>query len=239
MNPLSHESVNTFQGETILNTIATIPEAGIWILGHLCIVIITNNYHSKQITMTTAALFKNTSSTPVEALKKTGLDFSTIYIQFADKVYSKCLSMLKDEYLAEDLSQEIFMKIFMNMSRFENKSKFSTWVYAITHNSCVDFLRRKNRKKKLEALRKESVRLHQPEETPAFRLKEMKSKELHNIMKNISFSEEEILRMKYELGMSIKDIAQELGKTESAVKMKILRAKTKARKVKLDLFSKN
>ena len=186
-----------------------------------------------------AAAAINDSTFLAGAVNKTGLDFRSIYDQYSSKIYSKCLSMLRNETLAEDVSQEIFMKIYLNLSRFENKSKFSTWVYAITHNSCIDYLRRKKRKKSREEEEKAFFNEKINSEIGGPERIEKKSAELNQVMSSISFCEEEILRMKYELDMSIRDIAIELDKTESAVKMKILRAKNKARKVRLELFSNN
>ncbi len=181
----------------------------------------------------------NESTLAAGAFKKASLDFRTIYDQYGGKIYGKCLKMLKDESAAEDVSQDIFMKIYLNLPKFEKKSKFSTWVYAITHNSCIDYLRRKKRNKKQEEQRKVYISRQGRPEQGLVEINEKKSAELKQVMDQISFSEEEILRMKYELGMSIRDIANELDKTESAVKMKILRAKNKARKVKIELFSNN
>lgn len=186
-----------------------------------------------------AAATMNETTLAAGVIKKAGLDFRAIYDQYAAKIYSKCLKMLRDEFAAEDVCQEIFMKIYLNLSNFEKKSKFSTWVYAITHNSCIDYLRRNKRKKNQEEQRKIYLTQQGITEQGASDRNEKKSAELNKVMSEISFGEEEILRMKYELGMSIRDIAQELDKTESAVKMKILRAKNKARKVRIELFSNN
>ena len=147
--------------------------------------------------------------------------------------------MLRDECAAEDVSQDIFMKIYLNLPKFEKKSKFSTWIYAITHNCCIDYLRRSKRKKSQEEQRVVYLNRQGYQDQGEPERNERKSEELNQVMSRISFGEEEILRMKYELDMSIRDIAQELDKTESAVKMKILRAKNKARKVKIELFRNN
>ena len=100
-------------------------------------------------------------------------------------------------------------------------------------------MRRKKRKKSQEEQEKAFFSEKINVEAGGSERIEKKSAELNQVMSSISFCEEEILRMKYELSMSIRDIAAELGKTESAVKMKILRAKNKARKVRFELFSHN
>ena len=70
--------------------------------------------------------------------------FSLLYSRYAPKIFSKCITMLRDEALAQDATQEIFMKIFLNLAKFGEKAKFSTWVYSITYNYCIDYIRRKN-----------------------------------------------------------------------------------------------
>ncbi len=189
--------------------------------------------------MITAYSYDQKKAASTGALKKLGLDFGSIHKQYVGKIYHKCKIMLKDENAAEDLTQEIFIKIFLNFSGFESKSKFSTWVYAITHNSCIDFLRKKNRRKDREEKSKQLMERQAKLEEVDPVEQERRSEKINAILANISFSEEEILRMKYELDMSIRDIAEELDKSESAVKMKILRAKQKARKIKLEMFSDN
>ncbi len=222
---------------TILNTSATIAEACLCHYIHLCVVSFLKN--SKQPKMITAYSYEQKTRLPSRGRNKPGLDFGSIYEQYGGKIYHKCKLMLKDESAAEDLTQEIFIKIFLNLAGFENKSKFSTWVYAITHNSCIDFLRKKRRRKNREETRKQIMKQGAvlAETDPV--MMEKKSEKVNTILARLSFSEEEILRMKYELNMSIRDIAAELDKSESAVKMKILRAKKKARKIKLETFSDN
>ena len=58
--------------------------------------------------------------------------FSVLYERYSGKVYGKCLTLLGDSALAQDATQEIFTKIFLNLARFNEKAKFSTWIYSIT-----------------------------------------------------------------------------------------------------------
>lgn len=144
--------------------------------------------------------------------------------------------MLKDEALAQDATQEIFTKIFLNLSRFAEKSKFSTWVYSITYNYCIDFLRRK--KKQIDIFSDEMEKLPElaDEETSDKELLEMEIDKLKTVLDNIPPGDRAILLMKYQDEMSIKEIADILDKTESAIKMKIKRAKAKAQDAKREIF---
>ncbi|MDV7398667.1 sigma factor, partial [Arthrospira platensis SPKY1] len=51
--------------------------------------------------------------------------FNVLYDKYASKVYSRCISLLKDVQLAQDATQEIFVKIFLNLSKFNERSQFS------------------------------------------------------------------------------------------------------------------
>ena len=166
------------------------------------------------------------------------LCFGLLYDRYSAKVYSKCISLLKDESLAQDATQEIFMKIFLNLAKFGEKSKFSTWIYSITYNYCIDFIRRKKKEKNLFSDEMENA----PDivdEVPDKALLEMEVFKLKTVLNDIPTGDRAVLLMKYQDEMSIKEIASILDKSESAVKMKIKRAKAKAQKKKRELFSDN
>jgi len=161
--------------------------------------------------------------------------FSLLYNRYASKIYGKCLSILKDEMLAEDAAQEIFMKIFLNLSRFEEKAKFSTWIYSITYNYCIDYVRRKQ---KLGDIFSEDIEKagDVQEEIPDEAIMELETQQLKRILDKISTGDRTLLLMKYQDELSIKEMADILNKTESAVKMKLKRAKEKAQRLKNELF---
>ena len=166
------------------------------------------------------------------------LCFSLLYSRYASKIYSKCISLLRDEALAQDATQEIFMKIFLNLARFGEKAKFSTWVYSITYNFCIDYLRRKKKEKNIFSDELEKA----PDivdEVPDREIMAMEVHKLKVVLEEIPVGDKAVLLMKYQDDMSIKDIAGVLDKSESAVKMKLKRAKAKAQKLKHDLFRDN
>jgi RNA polymerase sigma factor (sigma-70 family) len=162
--------------------------------------------------------------------------FELLYSRYSSKIYAKCISLLKDEALAQDATQEIFLKVFLNLSRFGEKSRFSTWVYSITYNYCIDYLRRKKKQKAIFSDEIENIPDIAVEEVSDKILLEMEISQLKEVLENIPPGDKAILLMKYQDGMSIREIAGVLDKTESAIKMKIKRAKAKAQKVKLELF---
>lgn len=165
--------------------------------------------------------------------------FSLLYRRYAGKIYSKCLSLLKDETQAQDATQEIFMKIFTNLSRFRERSKFSTWVYSITYNYCIDFLRRRKKMKAIFSDEMEKAPDVPDQEISDKILLELEIEKLKQVLDNIPPGDQAILLMKYQDQMSIKEIADSLDITDSAVKMRLKRAKAKAQGVKNELFNEN
>ena len=59
------------------------------------------------------------------------------------KVYAMIQNMIKNEADAWDLSQEVFLKVWKALPKFEARAKFSTWLYRITHNVVYDWLRKR------------------------------------------------------------------------------------------------
>ncbi len=132
--------------------------------------------------------------------------------------------------MAKDATQDIFMKIFLNLGQFGAQSKFSTWVYSITYNYCIDLIRKKKKMANIFTDEIEKVP-DLEEEVHDEALLTMEVNRLREVLNEIPVGDKAILLMKYQDGMQIKDIAVILDKTESAIKMKIKRAKHKAQEV--------
>lgn len=166
---------------------------------------------------------------------KESRDFSELYRRYSGKVYGKCISLLREEHLARDAAQDIFMKIFLNLGQFAEQAKFSTWVYSITYNYCIDVIRKK--KKIGDIFSDDMERLPDTiDEVHDEALLTMRSDRLRVVLETIPIGDKTILLMKYQDDLQIKEIAAMLGKTESAIKMKIKRAKHKAQMVHNELF---
>ncbi len=71
--------------------------------------------------------------------------FSILVNQYKDLVFTLAYKMLKNKEEAEEVSQDTFIKIFKSINKFKGDSKFSTWIYKITYNTCLDKLK-KNKK---------------------------------------------------------------------------------------------
>jgi len=74
--------------------------------------------------------------------------FKSIVDQWKDMVYNTVLGIVQNETEAEDITQDVFIKVFENISSFKGDSKFSTWLYRIATTTALDHLRSKKRKKR-------------------------------------------------------------------------------------------
>ncbi|WP_071458841.1 RNA polymerase sigma factor SigW [Bacillus massilinigeriensis] len=62
---------------------------------------------------------------------------------YRDKVFQLCYRMLGDRYEAEDIAQEAFIRAYINIKSFNQNLKFSSWIYRIATNLCIDRIRKK------------------------------------------------------------------------------------------------
>ena len=167
----------------------------------------------------------------VEAIVNTNntLLFETLYDRYAGLVYNKCYGFAKDGDEAKDLTQDVFLKLFVKLASFKGKSKFSTWLYAFTYNHCVNYVTRNTAKKfekrSVDYKDIENLSDDYDEDDPSFL--NMKVEKLKVALELISPEENMILLLKYQDYLSIKEIENALGIRESAVKMRIKRAKDK------------
>ena len=73
--------------------------------------------------------------------------YADLVRRYQMRVLQLCVSMLSNHAQAEDAAQEIFFKAYESLKRFRQDSSFSTWLYRIASNHCLDLLRKKSRHK--------------------------------------------------------------------------------------------
>ena len=155
--------------------------------------------------------------------------FEVLYDRHSSLVFNKCLGFAANEDEAKDLTQDVFLKLFVKLASFKGKSKFSTWLYAFTYNHCVNFVTRNTAKKfeKQSVDYKDIENISDYEDDDDQSFLQMKVEKLKVVLELISPDEKMILLLKYQDGLSIKEIQGLLDVKESAVKMRLKRAKDK------------
>lgn len=149
-------------------------------------------------------------------------------------VYNLCLRMVGNEQDAYDLSQDAFLKAYTNLSVFRGDSKFSSWLYKLTTNVCLDFLRKRSRQKTVpltyETDDGDQEYLPIPDESFSPET-ETERKELRDSVRRglsqLPEGQRQILILR-ELGqLSYEEIAGQLGLEAGTVKSRIFRARKK------------
>ena len=155
--------------------------------------------------------------------------FAILYDRFSKVVYNKCYGFSKNKEEAEDLTHDVFIRLFIKLKTFKGNAKFSTWLYSFTYNFCVNYVQRNTHKKKekltvVTDIIKDDDAYEEIDDTELFALK---SKKLAKALAIMEPNDKMILLMKYQDDMSIKEIKEVLNIGESAVKMRVKRAKQK------------
>jgi len=156
---------------------------------------------------------------------------SVLYSRYSDKIFRRSISFVKEQAIAEDLTHDIFMKILLNLGSFKGKSKFSTWIYSITYNYCIDFLRKRQKERNQASSYTSEKDIIEDEDEDFEGFRQLKIDRLQKLLEMVSVDDKMILLMKYQDSLSIKQIQEIYGISESAVKMRINRAKGKVKKM--------
>lgn len=151
--------------------------------------------------------------------------FGLLYDRYVAIVYNKCLSFIASKEDAQDLTHDIFVKLFVKLKTFKGDSKFSTWIYAFTYNHCINHLQREIKGPKNTFSIDDDLEDQHIEEVDDSQIFEMKTEKLFASLQQIKPDEKALLLMKYQDDLSIKEIANLNNLGESAVKMRLNRAK--------------
>ncbi|MFN0201653.1 MAG: RNA polymerase sigma factor [Bacteroidia bacterium] len=167
----------------------------------------------------------------VEMIVKQGKTdvFSVLYERYSDKVYRKCLSFEKDRDSAHDLVHDVFLKVFLQLSKFEARARFSTWLYSITYNYCVEQHRKRAKMPSQDI--DDNPELAVFDDDDDLEIFEVRATALKKAMEKVSPEDKAILLLKYQEDASIKELMELLNVSKSAVKMRLSRARQRAKEI--------
>lgn len=166
--------------------------------------------------------------------------FGVLVETYQTKVYNLALRMCGNEDDAFDLSQEAFFRAWRGLSGFQQESSFSTWLFRLTANVCLDWLRAKKRRPtvSLTAADEEGEETQLDVPDPGMNPEEllMAAEDravLANAMNQLPVEYREILTLRAINDMSYTEIAQVMKLREGTVKSRLSRARLALRKILL------
>lgn len=151
-----------------------------------------------------------------------------LYSRYYLLVFNKCLSFAKNADDASDMAQDIMIRVFEKLKSFKGDAKFSTWLYAVTFNFCTD-RSRKAKGKFFTSIEVQYDLIDQSENSLQEAIVLGKKEEsASKALAQLEVEDQQLLLMKYQHNKSIQELQVLYGLSASAVKMRLLRARTKA-----------
>lgn len=154
--------------------------------------------------------------------------FSVLVNRYKDLVFTVTLRMLKHREEAEEVAQDTFVKMYKSIRRFKGDSKFSTWLYKIAYNACLD--RIKKNKKYLNEVEINEFTIHQIK-TLDNALENMQQKEqaeaIQRCITKLPSEDSVLLTLYYFEDLSLGEISEIMGITTNSIKVKLFRCRKK------------
>ncbi len=154
--------------------------------------------------------------------------FAILVERYKDLVYTIAYRMLKHREEAEEVSQDTFIKVYKSLHKFKGDSKFSTWIYKVAYNSCLDRLKKQKR-------RQHTVNIDEFTEykikTLDNALEHMEVKERQEAIKRcmdlLPADDNVLLTLFYFEELSLEEISKVTGITANTVKVRLFRSRKK------------
>lgn len=181
---------------------------------------------------TTDSVQEETEAEFIKMLKKGDeAAFSRLVLDNQTKVYRIALSLVKNTCDAEDVAQDVFVKIYLAIDSFKGNSSLSTWIYRIAYNLSIDFLKKHNKKNKI------TKTLDDPEDTElldlagdsfipekAFEDKQLRE-DIFSALKEIPDEQRELIELKDIHGFSYEEILVMTGLKDGTMKSRLNRGR--------------
>ncbi len=158
--------------------------------------------------------------------------FARLLSRYKDTIYFMLLKMLNNRSDAEDLTIEAFGKAFKNLHQYSPTYAFSTWLFKIASNNCIDFLRKRKgitisiENEDEHSEMSEVSRIKSKDLNPEEKLiRKQKAILLQKVVRRLKPHYQELVELRYFREMSYEEIAEELNLPLGTVKAQLFRAR--------------
>ncbi|MBY0083626.1 RNA polymerase sigma factor [Brevibacillus brevis] len=153
--------------------------------------------------------------------------YSQIIDRYKGKIVTYLYKMIGNMPDAQDLAQDVFTKTFYLLKDYRPEHKFSSWLYRIASNHCLDEIRRRKRTEQTAIVEEQIVDPETPETTL---LKKERDAQLERSIMLLDEEYREVFVLHYLKRLSYREISERLSLTESAVQMRLFRARKEMKK---------
>ena len=165
--------------------------------------------------------------------------FEALVTENEKRIYNLCRRLTGNQEDAAELTQEAFLNAWRGLGRFQGESSFSTWLYRLATNACIDFLRKEKRRQSLSMTvslddEEEARQVELPDEryAPEGALERAEARRaVAEGLERLTLEHRQVLVLREIHGLSYAEIGQVLGLEEGTVKSRIARARGALRKV--------
>ncbi len=179
------------------------------------------------------------------AMKGDETAFESLMLSYQTQIYNLCFRTVGNQDDAEDMTQESFLKAWRYLSSFQFESAFSTWLYRLATNCCLDLLRSKKRRPTVSLVSEDDDGEEQsfdpvdpaPQPEEALIRKEEQA-QLQEALDSLEDTQRQIITLRVVNDLSYTEIAEILDLKEGTVKSRLSRARENLRKKLLQLRNK-
>ena len=152
------------------------------------------------------------------------LAFDQIYELYSHKLFSFVFRILKDEAEADDVVQEVFVKIWESRERLDDYKLLNSYIFTIAYNNSIDLIRKKiNNTKYLEHLKISATINFTPSIVSQIEYNEL-NKEVEKLVSNLPERQKQVYLLHREEGLTYPEIAERLGISKNTVENHMVKA---------------
>lgn len=153
--------------------------------------------------------------------------YAELVARYQHFVFTTALKYTRSREDAEELAQDIFVKVYRSLADFKGTSKFSTWLYTITYNTSITFLRKKRMETKSIDDESTFIQLESRESAFSANLMEQKSRvnRVNEAIGQLSADDAQIITLFYKGDQSLEEIGVVMGLDPNTVKVRLHRAR--------------
>ena len=154
--------------------------------------------------------------------------FGIIVNRYKDLVFTLAMKMIKNKEEAEEIAQDTFIKVYKSLGQFKGNSKFSTWIYKVTYNTCLDRLKKNKRQQKVDSIDEFNSNQIKSIDS-AFDAMEIEEREqtVQNCIHLLPGEDAFILTLFYFEEQSLEEIAKVVNLNANTVKVRLFRCRKK------------